>query len=90
MLMSKIKGMIRSFGNRLSSIHKARNNDLIMGRWKPEYDNMVQSRKVYWANMDHCGCCDTKFVNEKIKTNIINGKKIEDSDEYILPYVIMM
>ncbi len=88
MLISTFKGMIRSFGNHVSSMHKARNNDLIMGRWKPEYDVMVQSRKVYWANMDHCGCCDTKFVKEKIRTNI-TGKKIEDSDEYILPYVML-
>ena len=87
--MFTFKGIIRSFGIRVSSVYKVQTNDLIMGRWKPEYDNVVQARKVYWANMDNCGCCDTKFVNEKIKMNTYR-KRREDSDEYILPYVMTM
>jgi hypothetical protein len=87
--MFTFKGIIRSFGIRVSSVHKVQTNDLIMGRWKPEYDNVVQERKVYWANMDHCGCCGTNVLNEQIKMNII-GKRREDSDEYILPYVMTM
>jgi hypothetical protein len=55
-----------------------------MGRWNLEYDNTTQNRKVYWANMDNCGCCDQKIVTEKVKVEITHT----DSDEYILPYVM--
>jgi hypothetical protein len=66
------------------------------GRWNLDYDNTIQNRKVYWANMDHCGCCDTvakiNIENHKLKIkiqdynkNIINSNH---SDEYLLPYVI--
>ena len=58
------------------------NNMLMMGRWKLEYDNTIQNRKVYWANMDHCGCCDQKLVTEKVKVTR------DDYEEYILPYVM--
>ena len=61
---------------------KNQNNNLIVGRWNLEYDNTVQNRKVYWANMDNCGCCDQKIVTEKVTHND------NDSDEYILPYVM--
>ena len=56
----------------------------MMGRWNLEYDNTTQNRKVYWANMDNCGCCDQKMVTEKVKVKITHT----DSDEYILPYVM--
>jgi hypothetical protein len=54
----------------------------MMGRWNLEYDNTIQNRKVYWANMDNCGCCDQKIVTGKAIHNH------DDSDEYILPYVM--
>ncbi len=57
-------------------------NILMMGRWNLDYDNTVQNRKVYWANMDNCGCCDQKIVTEKVTHND------NDSDQYILPYVM--
>lgn len=57
-------------------------NTIMMGRWNVEYDNTIQNRKVYWANMDNCGCCDQKIVTVK---SIHNH---DDSDEYILPYVM--
>ena len=41
------------------------NNIVMMGRWNLDYDNITQNRKVYWANMDNCGCCDRKFVTVK-------------------------
>lgn len=86
------RNMIRSFGiRRLFLTNNAQHDNLIMGRWKPEYDDTMQSKKVYWANMDHCGCCDMKVEDEKIKMNTFRTKgKCEDSDEYILPYVITM
>ena len=56
----------------------------MMGRWNLEYDNTTQNRKVYWANMDNCGCCDQKMVTEKVKVKITHT----DCDEYILPYVM--
>jgi hypothetical protein len=52
----------------------------MVGRWNLDYDSTVQNRKVYWANMDHCGCCDQKIVTVKVTH--------ADSDEYILPYVM--
>jgi len=44
----------------------------------------VQGRKVYWANMDNCGCChhvDAKIVKNKDRVE-------DDDDEHILPYII--
>jgi hypothetical protein len=55
------------------------NNTMMVGRWNLDYDNTTQNRKVYWANMDHCGCCDQK--------NVIKVTH-DESEEYILPYVI--
>jgi hypothetical protein len=55
------------------------NNTIMVGRWNLDYDNTIQNRKVYWANMDHCGCCDQK--------NVIKVTH-DDSEEYILPYVM--
>lgn len=60
------------------------NNILMMGRWNLEYDNTMQNRKVYWANMDHCGCCDQKIITVKVEQTHNDN----DSDEYILPYVM--
>jgi hypothetical protein len=56
----------------------------MMGRWNLEYDNTMQNRKVYWANMDHCGCCDQKIITVKVEQTHNDN----DSDEYILPYVM--
>lgn len=47
-----------------------------MGRWVREYDTKVLERKVYLANMDHCGCC------ENIKKNFI------DNDDHLIPYLL--
>ena len=55
------------------------NNTMMVGRWNLDYDNTIQNRKVYWANMDQCGCCDQK--------NVIKVTH-DDSEEYILPYVM--
>ncbi len=65
------------------------NNPFMVGRWKLDYDNAIQTRKVYWANMDHCGCCDMKTI-EAIDQKFKKYKdcKLEDSEEYILPYVM--
>lgn len=71
------------------------NNGVMIGRWNLDYDNTIQNRKVYWANMDHCGCCDTAIFNiekHKLKINVQDSKKniinYNNSDEYLLPYVI--
>lgn len=61
------------------------NHTAMVGRWNLDYDNTVQSRKVYWANMDNCGCCDQKIVTEKVADTHSDQT---DSDQYILPYVI--
>jgi hypothetical protein len=68
---------------RIPFTQKNQNKNTIMtGRWNLEYDNTIQNRKVYWANMDNCGCCDQKNVTGKAIHNH------DDSDEYILPYVM--
>ena len=76
---------------------KPQNNCVLIGRWNLDYDNTIQNRKVYWANMDHCGCCDTAnfettgIENHKLKIKIQDYKKntnYNHSDEYLLPYVI--
>ena len=62
-------------------------NGILFGRWALDYDGTVQGRKVYWANMDNCGCCHVD--NPVVNVNKIQKKcEIEDDDEYILPYII--
>ena len=61
------------------------NNVAMIGRWKLDYDNTIQNRKVYWANMDNCGFCDQKIVTEKVAHA---HHAHDDSDHYILPYVM--
>lgn len=59
-------------------------NSILSGRWALDYDGSVQGRKVYWANMDNCGCChhvDVKIVKNKDRAE-------DDDDEHILPYII--
>ena len=58
-------------------------NSILIGRWALDYDGTVQGRKVYWANMDNCGCCnvDAKIIIKKDDTK-------NHDDEYILPYII--
>jgi hypothetical protein len=59
-------------------------NSILSGRWALDYDGTVQGRKVYWANMDNCGCCHGGGVDSKI----IKKKYETENDEYILPYII--
>ena len=70
----------------LSTVFKSSSlqNSMLSGRWALDYDGTVQGRKVYWANMDNCGCCH--HVDMKI---VKNKDQAEDSDdEHILPYII--
>lgn len=81
--------MTKSIQNLFQLFRRIKKNDQnknipMMGRWNLEYDNTIQNKKVYWANMDNCGCCDQKIVTEKVKVKITHT----DSDEYILPYVV--
>lgn len=77
---------------RFALTKKNLNNSIMMGRWNLDYDNMIQNRKVYWANMDHCGCCgcDMKRIEavSKITKKDRVYKREDDSEEYILPYVM--
>ena len=57
-------------------------NSILSGRWALDYDGSVQGRKVYWANMDNCGCC------HHVDVKIIKKKDDTENDEYILPYII--
>lgn len=59
---------------------KNQNNNVMIGRWNLDYDNTIQNRKVYWANMDHCGCCD-----RIVSVVTVAAENHNDSDEYILP-----
>ena len=64
-----------------SSSSSSFENSILSGRWALDYDGTIQGRKVYWANMDNCGCCnvDAKIIKKKDET---------EDDEYILPYII--
>lgn len=69
---------------------KSETNNVIVGRWKLDYDSATQNRKVYWANVDHCGCCGDVKKNEICNKTLkeYNVCKREESEEYILPYVM--
>ena len=84
-MAKSIQNLFQLF-RRIPFIKKNQNNNniLMMGRWNLEYDNTMQNRKVYWANMDHCGCCDQKIITVKVE----HTHNDNDSDEYILPYVM--
>jgi hypothetical protein len=56
-------------------------NKLLMGRWVREYDTKILERKVYLANMDHCGCCENIKKNKE-KKNFI------DNDDHLIPYLL--
>jgi hypothetical protein len=65
----------------------------MIGRWNLDYDNTIQTRKVYWANMDHCGCCDSanfETTGFDMMTGIENHKlkiqKIQDSKKNTINY----
>lgn len=47
----------------------------ILGRWNRTCET-VNSIKVYWANMDHCGTCSKEGVKEKMSlpSNLLHGK----------------
>lgn len=49
------------------------------GRWYITYNPKVISLKVYQANEDHCGCC---------QTTIINDKKEDKNEEYYKHFCI--
>ena len=42
-------------------------NNILVGRWNIDYDNVIQERKVYLTNMDHCGCCGNIHNNKNIQ-----------------------
>jgi hypothetical protein len=78
--------MIKITVKRLFQLFRGQNNNVTIGRWNLDYDQTIQNRKVYWANMDNCGCCDVKKIdnlNKKIEQR--RGCKREESEEYILP-----
>ena len=56
-------------------------NSILIGRWAIDYDSTIQGRKVYWANMDNCGCCNESENYRKKKDDA-------EDNEYILPYII--
>jgi Ser-tRNA(Ala) deacylase AlaX len=45
-------------------------SNILVGRWNIDYDNVIQERKVYLNNMDHCGCCGNISNNTKNIQNI--------------------
>jgi hypothetical protein len=81
-MTKSIQNLFQLF-RRIPFIKKNQNN-IVMGRWNLEYDNTMQNRKVYWANMDHCGCCHHQIITVKVA----HTHNDNDSDEYILPYIM--
>jgi hypothetical protein len=76
---STVQNLFRLFRQFRFTINHNNNNIVMIGRWNLDYNDTIQNRKVYWANMDNCGCCDQKIVTQVTQT---------DSDEYILPYIM--
>jgi hypothetical protein len=51
-------------------------NNILVGRWNIDYDNVIQERKVYLTNMDHCGCCGNIYnKNIQNKDNAMKTTK---------------
>lgn len=78
------KFLYKLFNLPLSKVFKKSSslqNSILSGRWALDYDGSVQGRKVYWANMDNCGCCN-------VDAKIIKKNEDTEDDEYILPYII--
>lgn len=48
-------------------LFKNNKSAMLVGRWNIDYDNVIQERKVYLTNMDHCGCCGN--ISSKNTTN---------------------
>ena len=84
-MAKSIQNLFQLFRRILFTKNNQNKNIPMMGRWSMEYDNTTQNRKVYWANMDNCGCCDQKIVTEKVAHA---HHAHDDSDHYILPYVM--
>jgi hypothetical protein len=59
---------------------------MLSGRWELDYDSRVQGIKVYWANMDNCGCCHLDIIVDMKK--IQKKNETEDDDDFILPYTL--
>jgi hypothetical protein len=70
------------FNRVFNSLYKDKNiNKQLIGRWTRDYDTNILERKVYLANMDHCGCCEN-IKKDKIKINPINN------DDHLIPYLL--
>jgi hypothetical protein len=52
-------------------------SNILIGRWNIDYDNVIQERKVYLNNMDHCGCCGN------ISNISNNNKNIQNKDNVL-------
>lgn len=69
--------LLRSFVTRLVVRQQP---NVILGRWAIQYDQRIIDYKVIQANEDHCGCCATVSVHNKVNV-------YEREDEYLVPYV---
>jgi hypothetical protein len=46
----------------LAAVNPEKENDKILGRWKPDSDFKKTAIKVDYANVDHCGPCGADDV----------------------------
>lgn len=51
-----IGNIVRNIFNRVTKTQ----TQPLLGRWKINYDQKVIQSKIYWSNVDHCGCCHLK------------------------------
>lgn len=85
LMISKFLGFSKTIFNKtwlLSSSSSSSLQNKLSGRWALDYDGGVQGRKVYWANMDNCGCCSSDNLA------VVQKKDDAEDDEHILPYII--
>jgi hypothetical protein len=71
--------LLRSFIGRVVPVPGQR-QAVVLGRWGIQYDPRIIDCKVFQANEDHCGCCATVSLDNKVNM-------YEKEDEYLVPYV---
>lgn len=77
--------------NSISTIINRNNGPKVLGRWGLEYCPNKVSRKIDWANEDHCGPCGTENFRYQTIQPIVKKKNINNSyshDSSHLDYLV--
>jgi hypothetical protein len=58
----------------------------MLGRWAITYNYKIQAMKIDSANMDHCGCCEMKYVDNSPSKAPDTNTHTNTNDNELLPY----